>query len=97
MSEKHLTKTRFDSFPLSESIMTGVRDAGSASFYAVPVAAELLGFRYELVTGYVGSAARTLAAPCAIRISAAEQIVPQVVAMLSCAPLGSYLRLVRIL
>jgi len=28
MSEKHLTKTRFDSFPLSESIMTGVRDAG---------------------------------------------------------------------
>ena len=28
MSKKHLTKTRFDSFPLSESIMTGVRDAG---------------------------------------------------------------------
>ena len=28
MSEKHLTKTRFDSFPLSESILTGVRDAG---------------------------------------------------------------------
>lgn len=43
-------------------IVAGVRDAGSSSFYALPVAAELLGFDYELVSGYVGSAARTLAA-----------------------------------
>lgn len=43
-------------------IVAGVRDAGSSSFYAVPVAAELMGFEYELVTGYVGSSARALAA-----------------------------------
>lgn len=42
-------------------IVAGVRDAGSTSFYSVPVAAAVLGFDYELVTGYVGSAARTLA------------------------------------
>jgi len=42
-------------------IVAGVRDAGSTSFYSVPVAAALLGFEYALVTGYVGSAARTLA------------------------------------
>jgi tripartite-type tricarboxylate transporter receptor subunit TctC len=42
-------------------IVAGVRDAGSSSFYALPIAAALLGFEYELVTGYVGSAARTLA------------------------------------
>jgi len=42
-------------------IVAGVRDAGSSSFYALPIAAALLGFDYELVTGYVGSAARTLA------------------------------------
>jgi tripartite-type tricarboxylate transporter receptor subunit TctC len=42
-------------------IVAGVRDAGSASFYSVPVAAAVLGFDYELVTGYVGSAARILA------------------------------------
>jgi len=35
MSDKHLTKTRFDSFPLSESIMTGVRDAGFE--YCTPI------------------------------------------------------------
>ena len=45
----------------SQAIVAGVRDAGSSSFYAVPVTADLLGFDYELVTGYVGSAARTLA------------------------------------
>lgn len=43
-------------------IVAGVRDAGSTSFYSVPVTAELLAFDYQLVTGYVGSAARTLAA-----------------------------------
>ncbi|MCU0989769.1 MAG: tripartite tricarboxylate transporter substrate-binding protein, partial [Xanthomonadales bacterium] len=42
-------------------IVAGVRDAGSSSFYALPIAAALLGFDYELVTGYVGSASRTLA------------------------------------
>jgi tripartite-type tricarboxylate transporter receptor subunit TctC len=42
-------------------IVAGVRDAGSTSFYSLPVLASLLGFDYELVTGYVGSAARTLA------------------------------------
>lgn len=42
-------------------IVAGVRDAGSTSFYSVPIAAALLGFEYELVTGYVGSAARILA------------------------------------
>jgi tripartite-type tricarboxylate transporter receptor subunit TctC len=44
------------------AIVTGVRDAGSASFYAVPVTADLLGIDYALVTGYVGSAARAMAA-----------------------------------
>lgn len=43
------------------AIVAGVRDAGSTSFYSLPVLASLLGFDYELVTGYVGSAARTLA------------------------------------
>jgi tripartite-type tricarboxylate transporter receptor subunit TctC len=43
-------------------IVAGVRDAGSSSFYALPIVASLLGFEYQLVTGYVGSAARTLAA-----------------------------------
>jgi tripartite-type tricarboxylate transporter receptor subunit TctC len=42
-------------------IVAGVRDAGSSSFYALPVTADLLGFDYELVSGYIGSAARTLA------------------------------------
>jgi hypothetical protein len=46
----------------SRPLVVGVRDAGSSSFYAVPVTADLLGFEYELVTGYVGSSARTLAA-----------------------------------
>jgi len=46
----------------SRPIVAGVRDVGSASFYAVPVTAELLAFDYSLVTGYVGAPARTLAA-----------------------------------
>lgn len=45
----------------SRPIVVGVRDAGSTSFYSVPITADLLGFDYELVTGYVGSSARTLA------------------------------------
>jgi tripartite-type tricarboxylate transporter receptor subunit TctC len=45
----------------SRPIVAGVREAGSSSFYALPIAAALLGFDYALVTGYVGSAARTLA------------------------------------
>ena len=40
MSTKHLTKTRFDSFPLAESIMLGVRDAGFD--YCTPIQAETL-------------------------------------------------------
>jgi ATP-dependent RNA helicase RhlB len=40
MSEKHLTKTRFDSFPLSESILSGVRDAGFE--YCTPIQAATL-------------------------------------------------------
>lgn len=43
-------------------IVTGVRDAGSASLFIVPVVASLLGMRYELVTGYDGNSARALAA-----------------------------------
>ncbi|MCP5300293.1 MAG: ATP-dependent RNA helicase RhlB [Chromatiaceae bacterium] len=37
MSDKHLTKTRFDSFPFSEAIMHGVRDAGFE--YCTPIQA----------------------------------------------------------
>ncbi len=44
------------------SIIIGVRDAGSASFFTVPVVASLVGLNYELVTGYDGNAARALAA-----------------------------------
>ncbi|MEO8225713.1 MAG: hypothetical protein ABI661_12985, partial [Gammaproteobacteria bacterium] len=40
----------------------GVRDAGSASIFAIPVVAALLGMDYVLVTGYVGNTARALAA-----------------------------------
>jgi ATP-dependent RNA helicase RhlB len=40
MSEKHLTKTRFDGFPFSEAIMAGVRDAGFE--YCTPIQAETL-------------------------------------------------------
>lgn len=43
-------------------ILIGVRDSGSSSFFAVPVMASLLGMDHALVTGYVGTAARTLAA-----------------------------------
>ena len=45
----------------SRPIVIGVRDAGSSSFYAAPVVADLLGMEYALVSGYVGSPARTLA------------------------------------
>lgn len=48
-------------FAQSRPIIVGVRDAGSASFFSVPVMAELLGMDYELVSGYVGSAARQMA------------------------------------
>lgn len=40
MSEKHLTKTRFDSFPFSDAIMDGVRDAGFE--FCTPIQAETL-------------------------------------------------------
>lgn len=43
-------------------IVIGVRDAGSASVFAVPVIAGLLDMDYALVTGYVGNTARALAA-----------------------------------
>jgi len=46
----------------SRSLLVGVRDAGSASFIAIPVMAALLDLNYELVSGYVGSPARALAA-----------------------------------
>lgn len=45
----------------SRPIVVGVRDAGSAGFFAVPVTADLLGIEYELVSGYVGSASKTMA------------------------------------
>jgi ATP-dependent RNA helicase RhlB len=40
MSDKHLTKIRFDSFPFSEAIMRGIRDAGFE--YCTPIQAETL-------------------------------------------------------
>jgi tripartite-type tricarboxylate transporter receptor subunit TctC len=43
-------------------VVIGVRDAGSASIFLVPVLAALLDMDYELVTGYVGNTARALAA-----------------------------------
>lgn len=42
-------------------IVVGVRDIGSASFLALPIAADLLGLDYATVTGYVGSTSRALA------------------------------------
>lgn len=47
---------------LRRPIVAGARDAGSASLFAIPVTAALLGMPYELVGGYSGSASRTLAA-----------------------------------
>jgi tripartite-type tricarboxylate transporter receptor subunit TctC len=47
---------------LTRPILVGVRDAGSASFIAVPVTASLIGMKFSLVTGYVGNATRALAA-----------------------------------
>jgi tripartite-type tricarboxylate transporter receptor subunit TctC len=43
-------------------LVVGVRDTGSASFFAIPLSMDLLSFDYEVVTGYVGSTARVLAA-----------------------------------
>lgn len=40
MSDKHLTKIRFDSFPFSEAIMRGIRDAGFE--YCTPIQAKTL-------------------------------------------------------
>ncbi len=40
MSEKHLTETRFDSFPFSEAIMRGIQDAGFE--YCTPIQAATL-------------------------------------------------------
>jgi tripartite-type tricarboxylate transporter receptor subunit TctC len=45
----------------SRPIVVGVRDVGSTGFYGVPVLAKLLGIEYALVSGYLGSPARTLA------------------------------------
>jgi tripartite-type tricarboxylate transporter receptor subunit TctC len=46
----------------SRSLLIGVRDAGSASFIAIPVMAVLIDLNYDLVSGYVGSPTRALAA-----------------------------------
>ena len=46
----------------SRPVLAGVRDAGSSNFIALPVVASLIGMNFELVTGYVGNAARTMAA-----------------------------------
>jgi tripartite-type tricarboxylate transporter receptor subunit TctC len=43
-------------------VVVGVRDSGSASFFALPVTASILGLNYEIVTGYLGSTSRVLAA-----------------------------------
>ncbi len=40
MSDKHLTKTRFDSFPFSQAILDGLRDAGFE--YCTPIQAATL-------------------------------------------------------
>jgi ATP-dependent RNA helicase RhlB len=40
MSEKHLTKTRFDSFPFSTAILTGLQDAGFD--FCTPIQAQTL-------------------------------------------------------
>jgi len=40
MSEKHLTKIRFDSFPFSDAIKAGIRDAGFE--YCTPIQAQTL-------------------------------------------------------
>lgn len=45
MSEKHLTKTRFDSFPLSEAILKGLQEAGFE--YCTPIQAETLPFALD--------------------------------------------------
>jgi len=46
----------------SRPVIAGVRDVGSASFFALPVAASLIGLDYQVVTGYSGSGSRVLAA-----------------------------------
>lgn len=47
---------------IDRKVVVGVRDLGSAGFFVWPVAARALGIDYALVTGYVGSTARVLAA-----------------------------------
>jgi len=46
----------------SRPVVVGVRDVGSASFFALPITASLLDMDYAVVTGYVGSTSRVLAA-----------------------------------
>ena len=46
----------------SRTLLVGARDVGSASFIAIPVMAALLDLHYALVSGYVGSPTRALAA-----------------------------------
>lgn len=45
----------------SRPVIIGIRDVGSASFFALPVAAALIGLDYQVVTGYSGSGSRVLA------------------------------------
>jgi len=46
----------------SRPVVAGVRDVGSAVFFALPITASLLGLDYSVVTGYQGSSSRVLAA-----------------------------------
>ena len=46
----------------TQPILVGVRDAGSSNFITLPITASLIGMDYELVTGYTGNTARTMAA-----------------------------------
>jgi tripartite-type tricarboxylate transporter receptor subunit TctC len=43
------------------TVLIGVSDSGSTSFFTVPVITSLLGVEHALVTGYVGNSARSLA------------------------------------
>ncbi len=43
-------------------VLVGVRDVGSASFAALPITASLIGIEYAVITGYVGTSDRALAA-----------------------------------
>jgi tripartite-type tricarboxylate transporter receptor subunit TctC len=46
----------------SRPLVAGVRDVGSASFFALPVTATLLDLNHTIVAGYIGSTSRVLAA-----------------------------------